>query len=124
MSMLGRWPSLRSPWLGDGNTLLATGLSGDRALMPSPEVPLGGDAFPGGVDGGHALGCDLHRFGRQPAGDLPIGMVLSHEPAVVPLQLLVAHASVGLEDEVGIIRALDVPGGDALEILVREGEDR
>src|SRR5918995_3625687 len=103
MSMLGRRPSLRSPWLGDGNTLAASGLSGVSALMRLPEVPLSGDAFPGRVDGGKPLGGDLHGLRRQAAGDLPVRVVVGDELAIVALQLVVAHAPVGLEDKIGVV---------------------
>src|SRR5918998_1258779 len=115
--MLGWWPSFLSPWFGDGKTFAATGLSGDgNGLMASPELAFGRDALPRGIDGGQALRGDLDGLRRQPPGDFPIGMVFRDELAVMPLQSVVAHAAIRLEDEVGIVGQSHVAGRDALEI--------
>src|SRR5215211_4904762 len=104
--MVGRRPSLRSPWFGDGKTFMATGLSGgkrsdmphpatghrkkdQRRVTASPQTAFGGDRLPGCVDGREALGRDLHGFRRQSAGDLPVGVVLDHQSAVMALQVVV-----------------------------------
>src|SRR5690349_9341621 len=110
--MSGRRPSLRSPWLGEGNTLAATGLSGlRRSLMAgSDDAPLAGDPLPGLVDGGQARRRDLDGFRRQTAGDLQIRVVVGHEPAVVPLELLVRPGAIGIEDQVRVVGPADMPG--------------
>ena len=96
-------------------------LRGDRAfgvsaLMPSPDAPLGGDAFPGAalMAATRSVAIFTASGGRPRA--ISVRVVLGDEPAVVPLQLLVAHAPVRLEDQIGIVLALHVAGGDALEI--------
>src|SRR3954451_5176957 len=88
------------------------------------EPTLAGDATPGGVDGGKALGRDPDRFRRQPAGDLAVRMDILDEPQIMLPQRYIREAPVGAEHEVGVVRTLDVPGGDAVELAVLKPEDR
>src|SRR6478735_4352568 len=130
---------LRSPWLGEGKTLAAKRLSGVAAsglAVSFMRAGSGGfgrevaahaalllDRIPGGVDGREAPGRDRDRLLGQATGDLPVGMRLDDEAAVMPLQLGVIHLAAGAEDEIGIIGAACVTGLDPREIAVRDAKD-
>src|SRR3954462_15254160 len=104
--MSGRWPARRSPWLGEGTTLIAVGLSGvstgsfGSGLLAAAFAL---DAVPSDVDRGEARRRDANGLLGQPARNLAIRMKLGYEEPIPAFQLGEIHAPIPANDPIRIV---------------------
>jgi len=73
------------------------------------------DRLIGGIDARQTVGRDFDHLRRHAGGDVPVGVMVAHQLAIMLAHLIVAGKRLDAEDDIGIIlgrHQMPRPGGN------------